>query len=106
MRRLSKGFTVLCDLSQLQLLSREWSEIVIETQKMLVEAGCSWTAEILPKAAIAKIQADRISSCSGMQKKEFACKDTAETWLDSISLDQMDLFNKQRDKQDTEFERY
>jgi len=56
---------------------------------MLIDAGCSWKAEIFPKAAVAKIQADRISNCSGIRKKGFATKDEAEAWLDRISRKRM-----------------
>jgi hypothetical protein len=85
--RLFKGFTILSDLSQLQVMSHEWTELVIETQKKLIEAGCSWEAEISPQTEIAKIQASRIATCSGIRKRGFTRKDEAEIWLDSLNHD-------------------
>lgn len=85
-RGLSEGFTMLSDLTQLQFMSHAWSEIVLETQRMLIEAGCCGKAEISPEKVVAKIQMDRISNRSGIKKREFRSKDEAETWLDRINM--------------------
>ena len=85
LQHLSNGFTILSDLTQLQLMSHEWVEVVIEAHKLFVEAGCAGKAEIAPETAVARLQCKRIAESSGIQKQEFASKAEAEAWLDRIS---------------------
>ena len=84
-QHLSKGFTILSDLTQLQVLSHEWVEVMIEVHKIFVKADCAGKAEIAPETAVARLQFKRIAESSGIQKQEFASKVEAEAWLDQIS---------------------
>ncbi len=85
LKQVFKGFTILSDLTQLQIMSHDWVEIVIEAHKLFVEAGCAGKAEIAPETAVARLQCKRIAEGSGIQKQEFANKAEAEAWLDCIS---------------------
>ncbi len=82
-RRLTKGFTILTDITQMKPPSPEVGEIHMKAQKVLVDAGLSHTAEILPASAVAKMAVDRYSDESGMKKGSFSSTPEAEVWLDN-----------------------
>lgn len=78
----SKGFTILTDLTQMKPPPQEVGGIHMKAQKALVDAGLSKTAELLPADAIAQMAVDRYSRESGMEKGSFSSREEAEKWLD------------------------
>ena len=81
----SPGFTVLTDVSQIQLLPLDWIVISTKVQETFIEAGLAGTAEILSESVVAEKQINTISWGSGIKKRVFTKRKAAETWLDSIS---------------------
>jgi len=78
----STGFTILTDVTKMKVPTPEVGEIHGKAQGILVGAGLSKTAEILPADAIAQIAVDRYSKKSGMKKASFSTFEEAEKWLD------------------------
>ena len=84
-RWLSKGFTVLTDLTRIQWMSSEWVEVLVNTQRMFIEAGFSKEAEIHPPSMALRMQIDTVSRNSGIQRQVFASRNKAENWLDGTN---------------------
>ena len=84
-REVSKGFTILTDLTKMKAPPTEVSSLHTEAQKILVAAGLSRTAEVIGRDAITKLSVDRISRESGMLKGTFSDWKEAEDWLDKPS---------------------
>jgi len=84
-RCLSKGFTVLTDLTRVRWMSSEWTEILVTTQKMFIEASLSKEAEIHPPSMALRMQIDSVSRNSGIPRQVFASIDKAEAWLDGTN---------------------
>ena len=80
----TKGFTILTDLTQMKTPAPELGPIHEQAQKSLINAGLKKTAEILSDDAIAKMVMDRYSKASGMEKMVFNNKHDAEAWLDKV----------------------
>lgn len=80
----SKGFTILAEATQVKTLRPEWAETFKEIQSLMVKAGLTASAEVLPSNAVTQIQADRVSRQSGMRKKNFTSPMDAEKWLDNL----------------------
>ncbi|RPJ63375.1 MAG: hypothetical protein EHM12_02460 [Dehalococcoidia bacterium] len=79
---ITKGFTIVTDLTQMKTPAPEIGPIHEQAQKVLIGAGLKKTAEILTADAIAKMVMDRYSKASGMEKMIFHDKAEAEAWLD------------------------
>lgn len=83
----SKGFTVLADISLLQHMTRNWVAASMKLQQMLVEAGLAGTAEVLSEDVVTKLQISRFIRLSKLRytKEElFTNRRMAEAWLDRI----------------------
>ena len=78
------GFTVSTDARQLTSFPKLVRDIHEQAQLMVVEAGVSHVAEVLPLDHIVHVQADRISYDTGMPKGKFTTPEQAEAWLDSL----------------------
>jgi hypothetical protein len=81
-RELSKGFTVLTDVTRFKAPSPDVVELHTEAQKVLISGGLSKVAELVGSDAITKIAVDRFSRKSGMYKGTFDNWREADEWLD------------------------
>lgn len=79
---LSKGYTILADVSRMKPPPAEIAAVHNESQTQAVAAGLKKTAEIVGEDIIAKMTVDRYAKESGMPKRTFDNKKDAETWLD------------------------
>ncbi len=82
---LSRGYTILTDITRMQTPAKEIVSLHTEVQKVVISSGLAKTAELVSRDAIAKMTVNRISKDSGMQKGTFDNKTEAEAWLDGIS---------------------
>ena len=80
---LSKGFTVLSDLTQMKTPAQEIGPLHVKVQQLLVKAGLSKTAELQSESALTKMNVDKVSKTSGMAKGTFTSIMNAEIWLNS-----------------------
>ena len=83
--KMTPGFTVLVDLSELQIMSAEWTGIAVKTQEIVMAAGVKAVAEVIPGRAVLELQAGRIANTTGIRKQVFPTKAAAEAWLDSLA---------------------
>jgi len=79
---LTRGFTVLLDLTQSKPASPEARDLREALAKKLAQAGMSKTAQVLPRDAVLKMQIDQAMQKADALKMVFASKDEAEAWLD------------------------
>ncbi|MBN1848538.1 MAG: hypothetical protein JW932_08125 [Deltaproteobacteria bacterium] len=79
----SKGYSVVSDLTDMKTPSQEIGSLHVEAQQLLVNAGLKKTAEIHPASTITQISLKRFSEESGMKKGLFRTKEEAEQWLDA-----------------------
>ncbi len=82
-KNLRRGFTVLSDLTNMRVGAAKVNEVHERAQKILVDSGLKKTAEIMPVSALVKMQVDRYSNASKMNKAQFENKRLAESWLDN-----------------------
>jgi len=80
-RELSRGFTVLTDVTRFKAPSADVVTLHTEAQKVLMSGGLNKVAEIVGSDIIAKMAVDRFSRESGMQKGTFDNWREAEDWL-------------------------
>ena len=79
-RLLSKGFTVLADVRQMEGMFL--SDYVEKVQKHALEAGIRKAARVYPGPSFIRVQADRIHERTGIRSKAFESMEEAEAWLD------------------------
>lgn len=82
LRELSKGFTVLTDVTKFKAPAQEVVSLHTEAQKVLMTAGLSKVAELVGRDVITKMSIDRFSRESGMYKGTFDNWREADEWLD------------------------
>ena len=82
LRELSKGFTVLTDVTKFKAPPQEVVVLHTEAQKVLMKGGLSKVAELVGRDAITKMAVDRFSRESGMYKGTFDNWREADEWLD------------------------
>ena len=82
MRELSKGFTVLTDVTRFKAPPPDVVQVHTEAQKVLMSGGLNKVAELVGSDIIAKMAVDRFSKESGMHKGTFDNWREAEDWLD------------------------
>jgi hypothetical protein len=81
-QELSRGYTVLTDVTQMKTPPRELADLHTEAQKVIIATGLKKTAELVGQDVIAKMALNQYSNQSGMQKGIFGNKEEAEAWLD------------------------
>lgn len=81
-QKLSKGFTLLVDLTQYNGTSAELYHVHIESLKLAVSAGLSRAAEVFSKNPLLKVLFDTYSKESGANTMAFQDDTQAEKWLD------------------------
>jgi hypothetical protein len=81
-RELSRGFTVLTDVTRFKAPPPHVVTLHTEAQKVLISGGLNKVAEIVGSDIIAKMAVDRFSKESGMHKGTFDNWREAEDWLD------------------------
>ena len=81
-RELSRGFTVLTDVTRMKAPPPDVVQLHTEAQKVLISGGLNKVAEIVGSDIIAKMAVDRFSKDSGMHKGTFDNWREAEDWLD------------------------
>ncbi len=88
-RLVSRGFTVLTDVSRIQRMSEDWVEASVQLQRMLITEGLAGTAELLSEDMAEKLQIHHISRILGKgcyaKEERFTNRKIAEAWLDRIS---------------------
>ena len=70
-RELSKGYTILTDVTRMKAPPQDVVNLHTEAQKVVIAAGLSKTAELVGHDAITKMSVDRFSKESGMYKGTF-----------------------------------
>jgi len=78
---LSRGFTVLTDVTRFKAPPADVVTLHTEAQKVLMSGGLNRVAEIVGSDIIAKMAVDRFSKESGMHKGTFDNWREAEDWL-------------------------
>lgn len=78
----SKGFTILADLSLMKAPHPDVVQLHTEAQRIVVSAGLTKTAELIGRDANTNIAIDRFSRDSGMHKGTFDLWKEADEWLD------------------------
>jgi hypothetical protein len=78
----TRGFTLLSDLTQAKPASPEIKALHEAAQKKLAQAGLGKMADVLPRDAVLKMQVDQVAHKTDMLKMVFASKAEAEAWLD------------------------
>lgn len=81
-RELSRGFTVLSDVTRMKAPPQDVVQLHTEAQKVLMGGGLSKVAELVGSDVIAKMAIDRFSRESGMYKGTFDNWREADDWLD------------------------
>jgi hypothetical protein len=81
-KELSKGFTVLSDVTRMKAPPQDVVQLHTEAQKVLMAGGLSKVAELVGSDVIAKMAIDRFSRESGMYKGTFDNWREADDWLD------------------------
>jgi hypothetical protein len=81
----SRGFTIVNDLTHFHLMSAAWKARFVEIQQSLMQQGLSRVAEILPDNEVLEMQMNAISRDSGMGKRIFDTLPEAEAWLDNLN---------------------
>ena len=82
-RELSKGFTVLSDVTRMKAPPQDVVQVHTEAQKVLISSGLSKVAELVGSDVITKMAIDRFSRESGMYKGTFDNWREADDWLDT-----------------------
>ncbi len=78
----SKGFTILTDLSLMRAPHPDVVQLHTEAQRIVVSAGLTKTAEVIGPDANTNIAIERFSRDSGMHKRTFDLWREADEWLD------------------------
>ncbi len=81
-KELSRGFTVLSDVTRMKAPPQDVVQLHTEAQKVLMAGGLSKVAELVGSDVIAKMAIDRFSRESGMYKGTFDNWREADDWLD------------------------
>jgi hypothetical protein len=81
--KLTEGFDILSDLTDMKPPPTEVAELHMKMQKMLIEKGLSKTAEVMDHAVL-KIALQRYARESKMDVQAFGSVGEAEVWLDSF----------------------
>ena len=81
-RELSRGFTVLTDVTRMKAPPPDVVQLHTEAQKVLMSGGLKKVAEIVGSDIFAKMAVDRFSRESGMYKGTFDNFREAEDWHD------------------------
>jgi hypothetical protein len=81
--KLTEGFDILSDLTDMKPPPAEVAELHMKQQKMLIERGLSRTAEVMDHAVL-KIAVQRYARESKMDVQGFGSVSEAEVWLDSF----------------------
>jgi hypothetical protein len=81
-RELSKGYTILTDVTKMKAPPQDVVSLHTEAQKVVLAAGLSKTAELVGSNIITKMSVDRFSKESGMYKGTFDSWRDADEWLD------------------------
>ncbi len=81
-RELSRGFTVLSDVSRMKAPPQDVVPLHTEAQKVLMGSGLSRVAELVGSDVITRMAVDRFSRESGMYKGTFDNWREADDWLD------------------------
>ena len=81
-RELSKGYTILTDVTKMKAPPQDVVTLHTEAQKVVLAAGLSKTSELVGSDVFAKMAVDRFSRESGMYKGTFDNWREAEDWLD------------------------
>ncbi len=81
-KELSRGFTVLSDVTRMKAPPQDVVQLHTEAQKVLMAGGLSKVAELVGGDVIAKMAIDRFSRESGMYKGTFDNWREADDWLD------------------------
>lgn len=81
-QKLSRGFTVLSDLTRMKVPPPDVAQLHTEAQRIVVSAGSTKTAELVGHDVITRMAIDRFSQDSGMRKRAFESWGEANDWLD------------------------
>jgi hypothetical protein len=84
LRELSRGFTVLSDVTRMKAPAADVVQLHTEAQKVLISGGLNKVAELVGRDAITKMAIDRFSKESGMYKGTFDNWREADDWLDKV----------------------
>ncbi len=85
-QELSKGYTVLADVTQMKPPPKDVVNVHMEAQTVAIAAGLSTTAEIVSQDVITQMSINRFSKESGMSKGTFDNTEEAEVWLDEHTI--------------------
>jgi hypothetical protein len=84
-RQVKSGFTILTDLTSAKTAMPEIKKLHEQAQSILISAGLSKVAEVFPeKDYILKMQVNKISETTKMNKQAFDSRKEAEQWLDKV----------------------
>jgi hypothetical protein len=81
-RELSRGYTILTDVTKMKAPPQDVVTLHTEAQKVVLAAGLSKTAELVGSDIFTKMSVDRFSKESGMHKGTFDNWREADEWLD------------------------
>ncbi len=79
---LSIGYTILTDITQMNIPSDAVKKLHFEAQIIVIEAGLKKTAELEPTGLSRKVAFEEYAEESGMKRRGFNNKKEAEAWLD------------------------
>ncbi|WP_051203185.1 hypothetical protein [Hugenholtzia roseola] len=82
----TEGFTILTDLRTSKVYTPEVAALHEKAQKMVVDAGLSQTAEVLPNSVFMDFQTRYLSEKSHMPTDKFTEIEAAEAYLDSLQI--------------------
>jgi hypothetical protein len=80
---LKRGFTLLTDASEMKIHPQDVKNLHQEAQELITKAGVKQVAEVL-KDAFSTAQLNKVAADSTMPKKNFASREEAENFLDTI----------------------
>ncbi|WP_338764418.1 hypothetical protein WAF17_21755 [Bernardetia sp. ABR2-2B] len=78
------NFTLLTDATNAETYPPSVMTVHNEAQQVVIDAGLMQVAEVLPKSAFLKFQAELLSENSQMPCSKFNNIELAEEWLDSL----------------------
>ncbi len=81
-RQMSRGFTTLAELTQMEPPSPEVASLHEGVQKRVLALGGSKTAEVVPPEALTRAVLDKMRSESKLSTRQFGSTAEAEAWLD------------------------
>lgn len=78
-------YTLVTDLTELAAIPVALNPVHHKAQEMLLKTGQTYTAEIVDNPVMKSVSKS-IADTSGMKKKEFADRASAERWLDEQAV--------------------